>query len=147
MHCIRQNNCENKRLFSGIMLLILPKYTRINSCQFIVGKRTENVGFGLNAYDLRPVSTQENKHRIGLDFFPSCIIHTAGPKNVENTSTLYHPGCGSQVQTGQKIGTESPICAGSILSSDPMLIFLSGNRPLCSIYVHTVSDNFMYEHF
>ena len=74
------------------MLLILPKYTRINSCQFIVGKRTENVGFGLNAYDLRPVSTQENKHRIGLDFFPSCIIHTAGPKNVENTSTLYHPG-------------------------------------------------------
>ncbi len=35
------------------------------------------------------VSTQENKHRIGLDFFPSCITHTAGPKKVENTSTLY----------------------------------------------------------
>ncbi len=29
---------------------------------------------------LRPFSTQSNKHRIGLDFFPSCIIHTAGPK-------------------------------------------------------------------
>ena len=31
--------------------------------------------------------------RTGL--FPSCIIYTAGPKKVENTSTLYHPGCGS----------------------------------------------------
>ncbi len=40
---------------------------------------------------LRPVSTPENKHRIGLDFFPSCIILSAGPKKVENTSTLYHP--------------------------------------------------------
>ena len=36
--------------------------------------------------------------RIRLDFFPSCIMRTAGPKIVENTSTLYHPGCGSQVQ-------------------------------------------------
>ncbi len=46
--------------------------------------------------DLRPVSTQENKHRIGLDFFPSCIIRTAGPKKVEK----YYLGCGSQVQVG-----------------------------------------------
>ena len=44
---------------------------------------------------LMPISTQENKHRIGLDFFPSCIIRTAGPKQVENTSTLYHQGCES----------------------------------------------------
>ena len=29
---------------------------------------------------LWPDSTQESKHRIGLDFFPSCIIRTAGPK-------------------------------------------------------------------
>ena len=40
------------------------------------------------------------KIRIGPDFFPSCIIHTTAPKRVENTSTLYHPGWGSQVQTG-----------------------------------------------
>ena len=33
---------------------------------------------------LRPVFTQENKHRIGLDFFPSCIIHTARPTETEN---------------------------------------------------------------
>ncbi len=35
---------------------------------------------------LRPVSTQENKHRIGLDrtgLFPSCIIHTAGSKKLK----------------------------------------------------------------
>ena len=58
-------------------------------------------GYNVNAIKpVRPVSTQENKHRIGQDFFASCIIHTAGPKKVENTSTLYHPGCGSQVQTG-----------------------------------------------
>ena len=36
-----------------------------------------------------PVSTQEHKHQIGLDFFPSCIVRTAGPKKVENTSTNY----------------------------------------------------------
>ncbi len=44
---------------------------------------------------LRPVSTQENKHRIGLDCFPSCIIHTAGPKKLKNTSTLFHRIIGS----------------------------------------------------
>ncbi len=40
---------------------------------------------------------QENKHRIGLDCFPSCIVRTARPKKVENTSTLHHRSCGSQV--------------------------------------------------
>ncbi len=39
------------------------------------------------------------KISIGSDPFPSCIIYTAEPKKVEITSTLYHPGCGSQVQT------------------------------------------------
>ena len=43
---------------------------------------------------LRPVSTQENKHRIGLDFFPSCIIHTAGPKKLKILQ-LYHRMIGS----------------------------------------------------
>ena len=54
-----------------IPLVLLPKITNI---------------------PLRPISTQENRHRIGLeslDSFPSCIIHTArGPKKVENTSSL-----------------------------------------------------------
>ena len=40
--------------------------------------------FGLTQVtQLRPVSIQENKHRIGLDFFPSCIIRTAGPKKLK----------------------------------------------------------------
>ncbi len=53
------------------------------------------------------------------------VLNTPRDKKVKNTSTLYHPGCGSQIQTG----TEIP-CAGLILfRSDPMLIFLSGNRP------------------
>ena len=46
---------------------------------------------------------------IGLDFFPSCIIRTAGPKKVENTSTLYHPGCGLQVQSGTENWYRTPI--------------------------------------
>ena len=29
------------------------------------------------------VSTQDKKHRIGLDFFPFCIIRTAGPKKLK----------------------------------------------------------------
>ena len=66
--------------------------------------------------NLRLVSTQENRHRIGLDL---CIIHTAGLKKVENTSTFYLilsylilSGLGIKLE--QKIGIESP-CAGSIL--------------------------------
>ena len=35
------------------------------------------------AKHLRPVSTQENKHGIRLDSFPSCNIHTAGPKKLK----------------------------------------------------------------
>ncbi len=38
------------------------------------------------------------KMSIGSDWtFSTCIIHTAGPKKLK---ILYHPGCGSQVQTG-----------------------------------------------
>ncbi len=39
----------------------------------------EGLGVTVNLKGLlRPVSTQENKHRIGSDSFSSCIIHTAG---------------------------------------------------------------------
>ncbi len=70
-------------------------------------------------------------HRIGLDFFPSCIIGTAEPNKVENPSTLYHPGCGSQVQTGTENWYRKPMRGFNFVPiwSDPMLIFLSGNRP------------------
>ena len=55
-------------------------------------------------------STQENKHRTGLDFFLSCIIRTAGPKKAESAnSTLYDPGCGSQVQTGTENWHRKPM--------------------------------------
>ncbi len=57
---------------------------------------------------LRPISTQENKHRIGLTIFHH-VLSTAGPKKVENT--LY--------QTGTKNWYQKSYC-----------IFLSGNRPL-----------------
>ena len=79
---------------------------------------------------LRPVSTQENKHRIGLDSFPSRIIHTAGPKKVENTSTLYLRVADHRFKLELKIGTESPCADSNIvpIRSDPMLIFLSGDR-------------------
>ncbi len=83
----------------------------------------ENIGWHSA---LRPDSTQENKHRIGLDFFPSSIIHTAGQKKVENTSTLYHPGCGSQVWYRKPMRGFNFVP----IRSDPMPIFLSGNRPL-----------------
>ena len=41
-----------------------------------------------HSVDWRPVSTQENKHRIGLDFFPSCIIHTAHQKSWKYFNSL-----------------------------------------------------------
>ncbi len=40
-------------------------------------------------FPLRKISIGSDQ--IGL--FPSCIIRTVGPKKVENTSTLYRPGC------------------------------------------------------
>ena len=65
--------------------------------------------------DLRPVSTQENKHRIGLDFFPSCIIRTAGPKKLKILQLFIIRVVDHRFKLEQKIaGTESP-CAGSIL--------------------------------
>ncbi len=65
----------------------------------------------VNFVNIRPVSTQDRigSDRIGLDFLPSCIIHTTGPKKVENASTLYHPGCRSQVQTATENWYRKPM--------------------------------------
>ena len=72
-----------------------------------------------------------NKHQIGPDFSPSCVIHTAGQKKVKNTSTVCHPGCGSQIQTGTENWCRKPMRGFNFVPilSNPMLIFLSGNRP------------------
>ena len=86
----------------------------------------------------RPVSTQENiaPDWIGLDFFPSCIIRTAEPKN---------PGCGSQVQTGTENWYRKPMrgfqfCSEQVRS---MLIFLSGNRVYCKRRIQNVNYYFL----
>ena len=52
------------------------------------------------------------KISIGSDwtFFHLVLyIHTVGPKKVENTSTLYHPSCGSQIQTGTENWYRKPM--------------------------------------
>ncbi len=59
---------------------------------------------------LRPVSTQENKHRIGLDFFTS----SAGPKKLKILQLFIIRVADHRFKLEQKIRTESP-CAGSIL--------------------------------
>ncbi len=60
------------------------------------------------------------KIRIGLDFCPSCIIHTAGPKKVGNTSTLCHQGCRSQVQTGTENWYRKPMRGFKVFRSGPI---------------------------
>ena len=72
------------------------------------------------------VSTQENKHWIGLDSFPSCIIHTARPKTLKILQLLI---IGSQVQTGTENCYQMPVLEFNFvrIRSDPRLIFLSGN--------------------
>ena len=120
--CENQFTCAHLKCISRIN--VLSKVTPIHSDIF----RPNSLIF----HPLIPVSTQENKNRIGLDFFPSSLIHTARPKKVENTSTLYHPGCGSQVQTGTENWYRKLMRGINFvpIRSDPMLIFLSGNRPL-----------------
>ncbi len=73
---------------------------------------------------LRPVSTQENKHRIGL--FSILYYPHRRTKKVESTSVLYHRIIGSNWNRKlvPKVNARVQFC------SDPMLIFLSGNRPL-----------------
>ncbi len=65
---------------------------------------------------LRPVSTQENKDRIGLDSFPSCIIHTAGPKKLKILQ-LFNIGS-YRFKLEQKIATVSPFADS--FCSDPV---------------------------
>ena len=85
----------------------------------------------------RLVSTQENKDWIGLDFFPSCIIHTARPKNFNSLSS------GLRI-TGSNWSRKLVPKAHArgfnfvLFWSDPMLIFLSGNR-LKLVYIIKVS--------
>ena len=58
--------------------------------------------------------------RTGLSYqLSSCIIHTTGPKKIENTSTFYHLGCGSQVQTGIENCYRKSMC-GFNFCSDPV---------------------------
>ncbi len=54
------------------------------------------------------VSTQENKHRIGLDFFPSCIIRTGGPTGLKFLSAGGGGGADYRFKLKQKFGTEGP---------------------------------------
>ncbi len=75
------------------------------------------------------------KVTIGSDIFPSCIVHTARPKKVGNTSTLYHPGCGLQVQTGAENLHRKPMRGFNFAATRSHVYFpewksaLSGNRP------------------
>ncbi len=75
---------------------------------------------------LRPVSTQENKHRIGLDFFHLVLSAPPHQKKVENTSTLYHPGCSHRFKLKAHGASwyRKPMRAFNFvpIRSDPMLI-------------------------
>ncbi len=68
----------------------------------------------------------------GWTFFHFVLSTPPDQKKVENTSTLYHPGCGSQVQTGTENWYRKPMRGFNFVPilSDPMLIFLNGNRAL-----------------
>ncbi len=85
---------------------------------------------------LWPVSTQENKHRIGSDwtFFILYYPHRR-TKKVENTSTFITE---SHVQTGTENRHQKPMRGFNFvpIRSDPLLIFLSGNRPLGLFYIY-----------
>ncbi len=80
--------------------------------------------------ELRPVSTQENKHRIGLDFFPSYIIHIAGPKKLKIFQLFIIQVAVTGSSRNRKLVPKAH--ARVKFCSDPMLIFLSGNQPLIS---------------
>ena len=72
------------------------------------------------------------KISIGSDrtaLFSSCIIRSAEPKKLKILQLFI---CGSQVQTGTENWYRKPMLGFNFvpIRSDPMLIFLSGNRPL-----------------
>ena len=81
---------------------------------------------------LRLVSTQENKHGIGLDFCPSDLVLSAPLDQKKLKIFQLFIGCGSQVQTGTENWYQKPMHGFNFvpIRSDPMLIFLSGNLPL-----------------
>ncbi len=63
---------------------------------------------------------KENKYRIGLDFF-HLVLFTPPDQKVENISTLYHPRCESQVQTGTENWYRKPMRRFNF-APNPMLI-------------------------
>ncbi len=78
----------------------------------------------LHAKD-RPVSTQENKHRIGSDwtFFHLVLSTPPDQKNLKILQLFIIRVADHRFKMEQKIGTKSP-CAGSILlRSGPILCF------------------------
>ncbi len=80
---------------------------------------------------LRPVFTQD---RIGLDFFP---LVSSTPPDQKSRKYFIIQVVDHRFKLEQRIGTESPMRGfNSVpIRSDPMLIFLNGNRPLeSSVY-------------
>ncbi len=76
---------------------------------------------------LRPVSTQESKHRIGSDWTFSILYYPhRQTKKVENTSTLYPSG----LQITGSTWNRKLVPKLVQFCSDLMLIFLRGNQPL-----------------
>ena len=100
-----------------------------------IARKKPYLKVALDQFPLRKIS-------IGSDWLSvRLIIHTTGPKKVENTSTLYHPGCGSQVQTGTENWYRKSMRGFNfvLIRSDPMLISLSGNRPSLAIFISDAS--------
>ncbi len=78
----------------------------------------------IGRFPLRKISIGSD--RTGL--FSSCIIRSAGPKKLKILQIFI---CGSQVLTGTENWYRKSMRGFNFvpIRSDPMLIFLSGNRP------------------
>ncbi len=76
--------------------------------------------------------------RTGL--FPSCISTLPDQKKLEILQLFI---IGSQVQTGTETWYRKPMRGFNFvpIRSDPMLIFLSGNRPLAGDYCTSKTNN------
>ncbi len=85
---------------------------------------------------LRPVPTQENKHRIGSDrtFFHLVLSAPPDTKKLKILALQFFiiRVADHRLKLKQKIGTESPMRGFNFvpIRSDSMLMFLSGNPPL-----------------
>ncbi len=87
-----------------------------------------------------PVSTQENKHRIGSDWtFFHLVLSTPPDQNkLKMLQVFIIRVADHRIKLEQKIGTESP-CAGSIfvlIQSDPECAMRKLKRFACSFYIH-----------